>query len=127
MLVGWTGHRPDVFQSADEARRRLDDLVERVLERRPNAEFLCGGQRGVDAWAASAAAERGVPFRIVLPMAPEAFTRDWSGADRDTLSALIARAIDVRVVDEEGWLGPLAYDRRNEVVAQESDLLVAVW
>jgi hypothetical protein len=60
-------------------------------------------------------------------MPPVGFAKGWSATDRDALEAAMAHALDVRVMDERGALGPLAYDRRNEIVARESDLLVAVW
>src|SRR5690349_2548185 len=122
MLVGWTGHRSDVFQSPDEARQRLERLAEHVLARWTNVTFLCGGQRGVDTWAAETATTRGVPFRIVLPVPPGPFTEGWNDRDREALAASMACAADVRTVDRSPPLPPggpvpgmgaaLAYDRR---------------
>jgi hypothetical protein len=141
MLVGWTGHRPGLFRSPEEARKGIERMADAALARWSGATFVCGGQRGVDTWAAQAALARGIPFWVVLPARPEPFTEGWEDADRDLLAALMTRAADVRIVGEAPPLpnppspggretsraGPLAYDRRNEIVAKESDLLIAVW
>ena len=91
------------------------------------AQIICGGQRGVDQWAAQAAAHMGVPFHLVLPRAVAAFTTAWSTTDREALTELMGRAATVEVVDLNDELGQLAYDLRNERVVRQADRLVVVW
>jgi hypothetical protein len=127
MIVGWTGHRPDVFEDSELARRRVFEEAQAVLQQWPDAEMLVGGQRGVDLWAAEAACRLGAPYRLVLPADVETFTADWMPEDRRALEAAVAaaRAVDI-VACHTGGL-PLSYDRRNERVALGSDLVMAIW
>jgi hypothetical protein len=121
MIVAWTGHRPDLFRDPNLAQRSVqgaaDDLVEQGA-----LEFLVGGQRGVDTWAALAAIERDVPFTLILPLALAAldeFTRDWPAADRVVLSRTLSRAREVRCTE--------SYSERNRQLASGADVLMAVW
>ncbi len=127
MIIAWTGHRPGVFADARAARDAGERVASAVLGRAWPAEFISGGQRGVDQWAASTALARGVPYHLVLPMPNARFCAGWTAADRATLEALLARAASVAIVDSSGALGALAYDLRNEAVVRRADLLVAVW
>ena len=127
LIVGWTGHRPDVFADPAEARRAVYAAADAVLGRSGPCTFVCGGQRGVDQWATSAARRRGIPFRLVLPNPPRVFTAGWSRSDRMALARLIGGAASVETADEAGRLGPLAYDLRNERVVRHADLLIAIW
>jgi predicted Rossmann-fold nucleotide-binding protein len=124
MLIAWSGHRPDIFRAPHEAERGVQVRASRAG---PDAAFICGGQRGVDQWAARAARDLGLPFHLVLPMAPARFTADWEAADRDALGELAAAATSLEVVDESNNLGPLAYDLRNEGIVRRADALVVVW
>ena len=125
MLIAWSGHRPDVFRELDAAERLVAKLAsERAA---PGAEFICGGQRGVDQWAARFAREHGIPFHLVLPVDSARFTGDWLDADRVALGELIAGAASMEIIDGQGDLGPLAYDLRNEAIVRRADALVVVW
>src|SRR4051812_28632001 len=126
MIVGWTGHRPDIFREPRDA-RNLIDLIAREMARAGDVEFMCGGQRGVDLWVAAAAHALSIPFTIVLPIAMRSFTSGWDSADVGELPRLLAASTDVEIVDRRAVMGPLAYDRRNELIAGRSDRLVAVW
>jgi hypothetical protein len=117
-IVAWTGHRPDIFRDAELARRTVE-LAAREVIAGGAEQFLLGGQRGVDTWAALTAIAQGVPFRLVLPLPPDEFTHDWVRADRDLLLRTISLASEVHVVD--------GYAERNQRLALGADLLVAVW
>jgi len=67
-----------------------------------------------------------LPFTLILPLAVAQFTSDWLSADRAMLASVVKRAADVRIV------GPAsdpaaAYTERNRQLAEQADLLVAVW
>jgi uncharacterized phage-like protein YoqJ len=125
MLIAWSGHRPDIFWDSRIAER----LVAKLAAERAGSEteFICGGQRGVDHWAARAARDLGLPFYLVLPTPPERFTEEWVDMDRRVLDELIARAAGVEVVDASADLGQLAYDLRNEAIIRCADALMVVW
>jgi hypothetical protein len=127
VIVGWTGHRPDLFVDALEARRRVEVAVDGLLSRYGSCEFVCGGQRGVDHWAAEVAIDRRIPFHLLLPQPPAAFTRGWRQEDRIRLGELVTAATSVETIDPTGELGALAYDLRSEALVRRSDVLAAVW
>lgn len=127
MVVGWTGHRPDVFRDPELARQEVERAAESLVGHWPELEFVSGGQRGVDLWVAAAAIAWSVTLRIVLPIPAPQFAQDWAPGDRRSLEDVLGRAESVEVMDREGGEGSLAYDRRNETIVRRSGLIVAVW
>jgi uncharacterized phage-like protein YoqJ len=126
MIVGWTGHRPDIFRDPLAAREVVSTTAQHLVTQDNAERFLVGGQRGVDTWAAQAAIALGLPFTLILPIEVAAFTRDWSAVDRASLNAVLARASDVRIVGTADDPA-VAYTERNRQLAIQADLLVAVW
>jgi hypothetical protein len=118
MILAWTGHRPDLFLHPELARAAVFETA-RELRQHALERFLVGGQRGVDTWAAQAAIELHVPFTLLLPLAIDDFTADWSAPDRKQLIEQVARADQVRIAD--------GYSERNRQLAAGCDLMVAVW
>jgi YspA SLOG family len=118
MKVAWTGHRPDLFRDPPAARRAVSAAAQEVVEQGAS-RFLVGGQRGVDTWAAQAAITLAVPFSVVLPLAIDRFTHDWTPAERALLEHVLAQTDDVRIA--------AGYTERNRLLATGADLLVAVW
>lgn len=127
MVIGWTGHRPDVFREPHLAERGVAELTSVALQRWSDVEFICGAQRGVDQWAAAAGLASGIAVHLVLPTPLVCFTAGWETHDREALQALVERAASVVAVDHRGEQGPLAYDRRNEAIVRRADHLFAVW
>ncbi|HEY8476385.1 MAG TPA: hypothetical protein VIN09_05920 [Chloroflexota bacterium] len=125
--VGWTGHRPHFFADPEAARRAVFRLARDLVEEDDALVFLCGGQRGVDTWAALAAVDLGVPFVLYLPLPPGRFTEGWDPEDVAVLERLRRAASREEIVDPTGRLGEEAYRSRNEAIARHCDLLVAVW
>jgi uncharacterized phage-like protein YoqJ len=119
MIVGWTGHRPDLFRDPQAASASVAAAARDLVAREHVDAFLVGGQRGVDTWAARAAMSLDVPFTLILPLDVSEFTADWATSDRDDLEQIIATAADVRVAG--------GYTERNRQIATGADLLVAVW
>lgn len=116
--VAWTGHRPDLFRDPEVARQ----TVERTAHELAGAhavQFLVGGQRGVDTWAALAAIDLAVPFRLVLPFHIHEFTHDWAGTDRSMLINTAEHAVDVRIAG--------GFSQRNQLLVRGAQLLVAIW
>jgi hypothetical protein len=124
--IAWTGHRPELFRDPAAARRRVAQVARQLISETAGSalRFLLGGQRGVDTWAALAALELEIPFALVLPLAPDAFSEGWAAPDREALQLTLARADRVHLVggDPAG-----AYRERNRLLATGADLLVAVW
>jgi hypothetical protein len=126
--VAWTGHRPDLFADPAAVAREIERLAAGYQVRHgPGLVFHCGGQRGVDTWAASAAAAFGIALHLYLPLAIAAFTADWQADDRGVLERLWSYAAERTVVDPAGTLGDAAYRERNRLLAAHGDVLVAMW
>jgi hypothetical protein len=127
VVIAWSGHRPDVFRDAVAARRAVERCARTAAGRWPRPTFVCGGQRGVDQWAASAGLDLGIAVHLVLPTAPDTFARGWQPEERALLDQLVAAASSLTVIDPMGQLGPLAYDLRNEEVVRRAERLIVVW
>jgi hypothetical protein len=126
--VAWTGHRPDLFAEPAVAAAEVAAAAEALHAAHGTAlRFHCGGQRGVDTWAAEAARRLAVPYPHYRPVQPAAFAAGWGAADRRVLDTLWADATERTVVDPSGTLGDAAYSRRNALLAAHADRLVAVW
>jgi hypothetical protein len=120
MIVAWTGHRPDLFRQPEAARLAVDGAVRGLLSESPDpVSFLVGGQRGVDIWAMQAGVNYGIPFGVILPFDVSEFTRDWSGADRLSLTSLLGRAEALEIAG--------GYTQRNRALVSRAQLLIAVW
>lgn len=128
MNVAWTGHRPDLFAAPDDVASTVADLAA-ALRARYGADltFHCGGQRGVDTWAAIAARRLGVPLHLYLPLPPDQFAADWSPDDVRALDASWAYAVARTVVDPAAAPGELAYRERNRLLASQGERLIALW
>ena len=118
MIVGWTGHRPDLFRDPLGARAAVDSAA-REFARKAAVQFRVGGQRGVDTWAALSAIELTIPFAVILPAPVAAFTADWSFDDVAVFEETLEHAQNVRIVD--------GYSERNQQLVSGAELLVAVW
>src|SRR5687767_15367924 len=73
VIVGWTGHRPDLFDDVDSAMRAVSDAAHELVSGGRVERFLVGGQRGVDTWAAQAAIDNHLPFTLILPLSVPEF------------------------------------------------------
>jgi hypothetical protein len=119
MIVAWTGHRPDLFRDPDAAHAAVDTAAHQLAAEGAK-QFLVGGQRGVDTWAALAAVTLAVPFVVILPFNVGEFTRDWTPDDRAVLDEqVLAHAQGTRIAG--------GYTERNRELATQAELLVAVW
>ena len=126
--VAWTGHRPELFAEPAAVERHIRELAAAYqAQHGARLAFHCGGQRGVDTWAAAAAEELGIELHLYLPLPIARFAADWPPPDVATLERHWAYAAERVVADPEGTLGAEAYSRRNRLLAERSDLLVAVW
>jgi hypothetical protein len=90
-------------------------------------DFCCGGQRGVDTWAASAAERLGIPLRLYLPLPVARFAASWSVEDRAALEGSWSYAVERVVSDPDGQLGAEGSSRRNRLLAERCDRLIAMW
>jgi len=126
LRIAWTGHRPDVFADPGTAEQLVMRAAREVINQGAT-EFMVEGQRGVDLWAGEAALAVGLPIQVILPTPPSYFSRSWERQDAHRLESLLDQATEVTIVDPDVTLGALAYDRRNELLVSNAQLLIAVW
>lgn len=121
--VAWTGHRPELFADPAAVASAIKTRARELREAHKDLlAFHCGGQRGVDTWAATAAEELGISLHVYIPGSLEEFTADWTPADVATLEATLQSAEGRALVD-----GKDPYLRRNAMLVEHGDLLIAVW
>lgn len=122
--IGVTGHR--VFDQRDEAWAAVVELVRGW--RRP-IELWSSLAEGADRMVAEAvlAADPGARLVAVLPVPADDYRSDFAdAASVAEFDRLLARADEVHVT------GPVddriaAYERAGELIAEATELLVAVW
>ena len=128
LRIAWTGHRPEFFADPNTVREAtLARTAELQAAHGSMLAFYCGGQRGVDTWAAAAAERLGIALHLCLPLPVARFAADWSAEDRAALEQSWTYAVERRVTDPQGLLGAEAYRRRNRLLAERCDLLIAMW
>jgi hypothetical protein len=127
MNVAWTGHRPEYFAQPAAVAAQIEEIARQLRAEHAALRFHCGGQRGVDTWAAEAAVRQAIPLSLYLPLPIEAFAADWEAADADALRRTWAYATERIVVDLFGSRGAAAYQQRNALLAEHGDLLIALW
>jgi len=120
--VAFTGHRNiDSFA--------VEYLLEKQLSEISKWHYpvlgITGGAVGVDMLAAEACADCGVPYVVILPFPFRIFTAKWSSSARARLRRIISGAVRTFVVQSTFSMG--GYQRRNEIMVNHCDLLVAVW
>jgi hypothetical protein len=126
--VAWTGHRPEFFAEPAAVERHIRELAAAYqADLGTRLAFHCGGQRGVDTWAAAAAEILGIALHLYLPLPIARFAADWPPLDVATVERHWASAAERTVADPDGTLGEEAYSRRNRLLAERGDVLVAVW
>src|SRR5947207_210359 len=113
MNVAWTGHRPEFFANPESVAVAIATRAgELHHEYGAGLAFHCGGQRGVDTWAALVAEHLGVPLHLYLPLPAARFAADWADGDRRALERSWAYAVERVVTDPDETLGADAYTRR---------------
>lgn len=128
MNVAWTGHRPEFFADPGAVIATIRARARDLHGTHGDAlAFHCGGQRGVDTWAATAAESLSIPLHLYLPLSVARFAAGWNAADRAALEQIWAYAVERIVSDPDGVLGEEGYRRRNRLLAERSDLLIALW
>lgn len=132
LRIAVTGHRLTTLNDLDQqiwVRRRLRSILQQALDFYGNRVILASGMAlGVDTWWAEEAVLLGIPIEAYLPFAGQA--DGWSDEHRRVYHDLLQNATAVSIVSENGYTGPRdnwKYYRRNEVMCNASNMLVAVW
>lgn len=121
MIVAFTGHRPDKLVGRIDA---VNQCVAEFLDRVKPDKVISGMARGVDTIAALKAREKKIPYVAAVPFMSQ--VTNHSDEDCATWVSLIQDAVDVKIVCEGGY-AVWKFQKRNEWMVDNCDLLVAVW
>jgi uncharacterized phage-like protein YoqJ len=115
-----TGHRPEKIPSALDT---FEALKQAYVD--THTDFVIQGMAaGVDLIAAYAAFKSGIPYICAKPWAGHKPRKQWKPM---YLSAEKNAARIVNVHPGETYPGVWAYQKRNEWMVDNSDILIAVW
>lgn len=120
MKVGVTGHRPERIPNPDG----IKALIAASLQHFRAGMLYQGMAAGVDLWSAKEAWKLKIPYVCVKP---------WEGhkprvADQIEYGKVIKHSAGVVSTDpSHDYLGPWLYQRRNEWIVNNSDVMIAVW
>ena len=120
--VAFTGHR-DVDSVA--VGYLLQRYLSRICSRHRSVLGITGGAVGVDMLAAEVCADCGAPYVVILPFPFRIFTAKWSSSARARLRRVISGAVRTFVVQRNFSMS--GYMRRNMVMVNHCDVLLAVW
>ena len=119
-VVAITGHRPNKIPNKDYVEFQLT-LAYRDLKA---DKVIQGMADGVDLWAARMAYYSRIPFVAVRPWASHSSSESF----QSMYSYALENADEVVVIDESvRFPGKSIYQRRNEWMVDNSDILIAVW
>jgi len=119
-VVAVTGHRPEKITNPEWVRIELLNAYKALTARR----VITGMAAGVDLWAAREAFIDGIPFVCARP---------WAGHGPrkiDTFAYNMATKHADKVVDiddAEDYPGPWVYQKRNEWMVDNANIVIAVW
>ena len=121
MKVGITGHRPERLEDHEEA---VKELISEALQHLGATRLYQGMAAGVDLWSAKEAWKLKIPYAAVKP---------WAGhkprvTDRIEYAKVLKHATAIIDVDPSiEYPGAWVYNKRNEFIVDESNVMIAVW
>lgn len=135
MRIGFTGHRPNRMPLAvGRIRSRLDEalvwLVTEARKRNPAEDVAAISPlaEGSDRLFAEAALDHGLALEALLPMPVDDYVGTFENqATLPQFHALLVRARSVCVLPGARGDSKAAYEALGHALADESDVLVAVW
>jgi hypothetical protein len=142
LSIGLTGHRELDAARAAAIEQAIGTVIEALLRAlppaiaqeavyfaatKPIARLVTMAAEGADLIGARAAGKRGVAIACVLPFAWDEYRHDFSPAYQAVAEDTIAHATSVLALPGTRGEGPRAYERANEVILSNIDLLLAIW
>ncbi len=82
---------------------------------------------GADLDATSAAVTAGADVAFIMPFASGEYCADFQPANLSRLRQFLARACSSFELPGRRDEGPRAYERANDIILENIDLLIAVW
>jgi uncharacterized phage-like protein YoqJ len=131
-VIAFTGHRPKDLPpgfTRDAAWLRITLALRSLGLDRDLSQitFVTGGALGIDTWAADYALDRGLGLRLVLPFPILTMARFWSLWNAERLEHHALQADTLTIIDPSGRYSPATYQKRNEAMVDQADMLFAFW
>lgn len=123
MIVAFTGHRPGRLQS--DAPRKMRNFLILMKDAHPDLRVISGMAQGWDTLAAKTAVELGIPFIAAVPWIGH--SSNWPDDHRQQYLDLLSQADQVHIVCDVQEFKPWVYQKRDEWMVDNSDLLCSAW
>ncbi len=133
LVIGVTGHRDIPDAARAPLRAAVEDELARLRRQMPNTPLILRSMlaEGADWLAVQAAAGMGIPFEVVLPMAPEEYEKDFQAApSREQFRGLLAQAqyVHAAPADAEAEVGRSEdYRDCGKRIVGPCHVLLALW
>ena len=144
LCVGLKGHRNISLggDAAEGIERSIETLLEALQQALmpaatreaaffskapPVTRLITMGAEGADLLGMQAANKRAVKIFCVIPFAREEFRNDFSPAAAAVAADLLSRTETLLELPGQRKEGPRAYERANDIILSNIDVLVAVW
>jgi hypothetical protein len=139
--VGVTGHRElisdpgSIEQSLVTVLNALSQALHHAAKKdaaffspaKPKLRFVTMAAEGADLSGTSAAMAAGADVALIMPFACAEYCADVQPANLSRLRQLLARASSSFELPGRRDEGPRAYERANDIILENIDLLIAVW
>lgn len=120
MIIAMSGHRPEKIPDVEKTQLNIY-IGMRVAQ---TTHVIQGMASGVDLWSAKCAHKIDIPYTCARP---------WAGhtprvADRHDYEMALKYAASVyNVSPSENYTGPWLYQKRNEWMVDNADIVFAIW
>lgn len=125
MRIAVSGHRPNKLGgfAAKENHRMIRRHMRDLLQKHDNPTLISGGALGIDQMWMQVGLYLGLEVIAVIPF--KGFEERWPSSSRQEFENLLAQCKEVRYIDNKFSMA--AYQKRNEWMVDNSDLLIAYW
>lgn len=129
MTIAITGHRPQGLDNDYTYRSDLwlwvaSELADTFSKVQPK-KIITGMALGVDTVAAEVALANNIPYVAAVPFKGQ--EKSWTQEQQAHYKMLLDYAEEVKYVDEGGQYAAWLFQKRNEWMVDNADIVVAVW
>jgi uncharacterized phage-like protein YoqJ len=129
-MVAFTGHRPDKLGGYEDSKNLKSKIISSIDEKVRNfivdgkINFISGMALGVDQWAAEYGIKANIPVHAYVPFPGQ--DSAWPDHAKSIYNVLLNKCKSVKLCSEAPYAA-WKMQRRNEMMVDDCDLLIAVW
>ena len=125
MIVAVSGHRPSTLDvDYDEIHEPIFNKLKELLKELKPEKAITGMALGTDTYAALACIELNIPFMAAIPFIAQ--YNVWPDECKRAYYKILDKASEIKVISG-GSYADWKYQKRNEFMVDNSDLLIAVF